>query len=74
MRSPEAWTTGWQRHEVTSGYSAYSTMDVDGNGDIAFLYEDNGVRLKLGSQYTEVYDVVFRSLTLQEITGGEYLP
>lgn len=74
MRSPEAWTTGWQRHEVTSGYSAYSTMDVDGNGDIAFLYEDNGVRLKLGSQYTEVYDVVFRSLTLEEITGGEYLP
>lgn len=66
------WISGWSRHEVTTGYSAYSTMNAYDNGELAFLYEDNSVRFKLGSQHTEVYDVVYRTISLQDITNGEY--
>ena len=72
MTAPSNWVGGWQRMEVTSGYSAYSTMSLCGDGSIAFIYEDNGVHFRLGSQFTEVYDVVFRNLTLDEVTGGQY--
>ena len=58
--------------EVTDGYSAYSTMNVGEDGNIAFLYEDDCVRLKLGSQFTEMYNIKYRNYTLAEITGGEY--
>ena len=73
MTDPAQWVDGWRHKLITQGYSAYSTMDVCGNGDIAFLYEDNSVRFKLGSQFTEVYDIMFRNITLGEITGGRYL-
>ena len=46
-------------------------MVVDANGNIAFAYEDNGVVMRLGSQNADIYDIVFRTLTLKEITGGE---
>lgn len=72
MVQPSAWVGGWQRKEITNGYSAYSTMNECGDGDIAFLYEDNCVRLKLGSQYTEMYDILYRHLTLADITEGSY--
>ena len=47
-------------------------MALDGNGDICFIYEDNGVHFRLGSQPTEMYDILYRHLTLQDITGGKY--
>lgn len=72
MTAPSNWVGGWQRMEVTSGYSAYSTMNLCGDGSIAFIYEDNSVHFRLGSQFTEVYDIMFRNLTLDEITGGAY--
>lgn len=72
MSQTEQWIGGWQRMEVTDGYSAYSTMNVGEDGNIAFLYEDDCVRLKLGSQFTEMYNIKYRNYTLAEITGGEY--
>ena len=70
--TPDRWAEGWQRHEITDGYSAYSSMALDGNGDICFIYEDHGVHFRLGSQPTEMYDILYRHLSLQDITGGRY--
>lgn len=72
MSDVSQWVGGWKYKHVTSGNSAYSTMDVCGNGDIAFIYEDNGVHFRLGSQGCEVYDMMFRSFTLSDITDGAY--
>ena len=57
---------------MTDGKSAYSTMAIGGDGTIRFIYEDEGVRFRLGSQWTEMYNILYRNLTLREITGGEY--
>lgn len=70
--TPESFLSGWTRYEVTSGPSAYSSMVADGCGNIAFVYEDNGQQVRCGSQNTEVYDLTFRSLPLETITGGAY--
>lgn len=71
-RTPECWVDGWKRYEVTDGHSAYSTMALGGDGSIHFVYEDEGVRFRLGSQWTEMYNILYRNLTLGEITEGEY--
>lgn len=71
-RTPECWVDGWKRYEVTDGRSAYSTMAIGGDGSIHFVYEDEGVRFRLGSQWTEMYNILYRNLTLGEITEGEY--
>ena len=68
--SPSCFLNGWTRYELTDGQSAYSTMTVDGKGRIAFAYEDNCKHLVLGSRPTDMYDLMFRTLSLQEITGG----
>ena len=70
--SPDCFLTGWTRYEVTAANSAYSTMVLDGKGKIAFVYEDNGVQLRCGSQNMEIYDLTFRSLPLETITAGAY--
>lgn len=70
--TPESWVDGWKRYEVTDGHSAYSTMAIGGDGSIHFVYEDEGVRFSLGSQWTEMYNILYRNLTLGEITEGEY--
>lgn len=71
-RTPERWVDGWKRYEVTDGHSAYSTMAIGGDGSIHFVYEDEGVRFRLGSQWTEMYNILYKNLTLGEITEGEY--
>lgn len=70
---PENWINGWKRYEITDGYSAYSSMAIGDNGEIHFIYEDGGVRLQLGSQKTEMYNIMYRNLSLKEITGGRYV-
>lgn len=70
--TPECFQTGWTRYEVTPANSAYSTMVLDGKGNIAFAYEDNGQQIRCGSQNMEVYDMTFQSLSLETITGGAY--
>ena len=52
--------------------AAYSTMVLDGKGNIAFIYEDNGEQIRCGSQNMEVYDLTFRTHSLETITGGAY--
>ena len=69
---PECFAEGWTRYQVTDKRSAYSTMVLDRKGRIAFAYEDQGELLKVGSQPADVYDNTFRTISIKEITGGEY--
>lgn len=69
--TPDNWVCGWKRYQITDGYSAYSTMAIDG-ADICFIYEDRGVHFRLGSQSTEMYSIFFRRLSLSDITEGGY--
>lgn len=75
-------TSGWAKGlEIDKETSAYSTMTFLPNGNIGFLYEDGEV----GFSYKETilgfipttktaygYDITFRNLTTEEITGGAY--
>ena len=65
MTSPENFAANWNgRYRVSSLGSAYSTMIMQDNGRIAFMYEEE----TFGKEYTNV----FRQITLEEITGGKY--
>lgn len=56
---------GWVKAlQVTDKDSCYSTMILMDNGRIAFLYEE--------SSRNDGYDIVFKSLSLEEITQGKY--
>lgn len=54
----------WTQYQVSNTSSAYSTMTLGQNDNIAFLYEENSK----GSGY----DIVFKLLPLTTITGGRY--
>ena len=47
-------------------------MVPDGKGNIAFIYEDNGEQIRCGSQNMEVYDLTFRTYSLETITEEAY--
>ena len=69
-------TSGWAKGlEVDGGESAYSTMTILPNGNIGFLYESEEVGfvkiLFFGYQYYG-YNIKFRNLTVNEITGDAY--
>lgn len=69
--TPEQFATAarWDgSYRVSSTSSAYSTMQQTAAGDIAFLYEENNYR----HAHVESYDIVYRRLTLADITGGRY--
>lgn len=56
---------GWQKGlQVTQAPSCYSTMVLMQNDSIGFLYEE--------SLYNEGYDIIFKSFSLDSITGGKY--
>lgn len=63
--APSDFQTGWNKFPVSKTSSCYSTMTLDANGNVAFLYEENA-----GSN--NGYDIQFRSFTLEEITGNKY--
>ena len=67
---PLDFSWGWQSYQVTVNYSAYSTMIATTGGDIAFLLED--CNDNAGS--TSAYDIVYKRLTINTITGGRYIP
>lgn len=61
--TPVSFGEGWQRFEVTSESSAYSTCCLTLKGRIAFLYE----RTDPGRPW---HDIHFESLSVDSITGG----
>lgn len=61
--SPACFRDGWTAFNVSQQLSAYSTMEPI-RGGVAFFYEEN--------EQNGGYDMVFRRLTVKEITGGQY--
>lgn len=73
LDAPSDFTNGWTRYEVSSTTSAYSSMVLDNNGDIAFIYEENAINTTIGSTGNmDYYDIQFKSLPLSTITNGAY--
>ena len=65
--TPETLAAAWSGpFIVTEELSAYSTMIPLRNGSIAFYYEESDGSSPYG------YDMVFREMTLEEITEGNY--
>lgn len=51
--------------QVTNLTSAYSTMTLDADNDVAFFYEENNKN--------SGYDMVYKKYSIEEITGGDYI-
>ena len=63
--SPENIAKDWDGvFEVTDKSSAYSTMILNTNGKVSFLYEENS--------YNGGYDIVYDEFSVAEITNGRY--
>lgn len=62
---PSDFRTGWTAYKVSTTTSCYSTMVLDKDGNVAFLYEENAK----GNSGDNAYDIQFKSLTLEELTG-----
>ena len=56
--------SAWNSYLVQDGDSAYSTMDVQRDGGIGFLYERNTRGLE--------YDIAYKNLPIDVITNGAY--
>ena len=72
LDAPSDFKNGWTKYEVSSTTSAYSSMVLDNNGDVAFIYEENAINTTIGSGNMDYYDIKFKSLPLSTITSGEY--
>ena len=73
LDTPSDFTNGWTKYEVSSTTSAYSSMVLDNNGDVAFIYEENAINTTIGgSGNMDYYDIQFKSLPLSTITNGAY--
>ena len=61
------WTQGLQ---VSAQQSAYSAMTLQGDGKIAFFFEEAPC---YGDDQAKGYCMVYIPLTIEEITGGKYI-
>ena len=63
-------TSGWTKGiEVDNGASAYSTMTIQSDGKIGFIYEDD---YNTSAASGDAANIVYVPLTVEEITGGAY--
>ena len=61
--------TKWQGKLIKSGDSAYSTMILQSDNRIGFLYEADGIPT---DHYSRGYIIRYESLPISAITSGEY--
>ena len=64
-------STKWKKYQVFTGESGYSTMVMQQDHRIGFLYEKYDHVTKVGDM-NDVYDICYESLPISTITGGEY--
>ncbi|MCF0194020.1 MAG: exo-alpha-sialidase [Bacteroidaceae bacterium] len=63
--TPVRFATYWEgRHQVSNINSAYSTMTLQKDGTIGFLFEE--------STFGKDYTIVYKNLTIEGITSGAY--
>ncbi len=69
VASPERIAENWEGNfEITPRTSAYSTMALQSDGSIGFLYEEDELYDRRGGGYSIVYD----NFTIEQITNGQY--
>ncbi len=69
VASPERIAENWDgRFEITPRTSAYSTMALQSDGSIGFLYEEDELYDRRGGGYSIIYD----NFTIEQITNGQY--
>lgn len=56
-------------YQISSTSSAYSTMQLLDNGMIGFLFEES---IYSYGNDTGFYEIIYKSLDLEDITGGDY--
>ncbi len=66
--SPSDFQSGWSKHAVSTTTSCYSTMTLDQNGTVDFIFEEDNISLKTGS----AYNIKFLPLSLATITDNQY--
>lgn len=54
----------WAKYQVSTTTSAYSTMCLDQDNDLAFFYEENSKN--------DGYDMVYKKISISTITSGAY--
>ena len=64
-------STKWKKYQVFTGESGYSTMVIQQDHRIGFLYEKYDHVTNLGDM-NDVYDIHYESLPISTITNGEY--
>lgn len=62
--------TGWQQFGVSSTYSAYSTMALNGKNGVDLLYEED---LNGPNPDNYNYNIKYQSLPIQQITDNQYV-
>ena len=62
----------WNSYLVQDGDSAYSTMDVQRDGGIGFLYERNTRGEYAPGKKRDYYDIAYTNLPIDIITNGAY--
>jgi hypothetical protein len=65
--TPESFAADWEKpYQVSETTSAYSTMLLLKNGNIAFYYEESITLNGLG------YDMIYKEIPLETLTSGRY--
>ena len=66
--TPATFASGWDgSYQVSYASSCYSTMVMQSDGKLAFLYEETGATTPGGG-----YDIVYTPLDIETITDGAY--
>ena len=64
-------STKWKKYQVFTGESGYSTMVMQQDHRIGFLYEKYD-HVTNSTDMNDVYDISYKSLPISTITNGEY--
>ncbi len=66
--SPSDFINGWSKYQISNTTSCYSTMVLNKDGDVAFLFEEDNTP----KNSAEAYNIKYMTLPLSTITGGAY--
>ena len=66
--SPSDFTSGWNAYKISTTTSCYTTMVLNKDGDVAFLFEEDLTSLGTGT----AYNIKFQTFPLTTITSNAY--
>ena len=66
--SPSDFSSGWTAYNISSTTSCYTTMVLNKDGDVAFLFEEDLTSLGTGT----AYNIKFQTFPLSTITSNAY--